>query len=332
MQPSQLGHVYIARLVLTYVGSPWYAQCVETPWDNGGGHPTSTAVTTTTTRKSTTTSSKTTSKATTVTKTTTSKPTTTKEPSTTTTTTMDTVTTIITTLPPLTPKPAEDQATTITLFPDDPFTKDQLRQTPASQADKRPPQRRQSSPANTLQPGWSWIRAIAQPNHHKYLQTQPAAASGPAVLSSYRTASQFKLEDGQIIANTGTPLYLNVERPTDLTQRRALATWFNGTRNGFGAFAWQGDALTWSAPEVERPDRAAWFVCGAQALFVNTGAYADRTPAGCVDQTVRFPPVFNVLFICSPFYTLTFLFPIATHLFFSLLFSCHCLWEVGADA
>ncbi|KAI1497247.1 secreted protein [Biscogniauxia marginata] len=94
----------------------------------------------------------------------------------------------------------------------------------------------------------------------------------------------------QLVANTGeggAPLYLNVERPADLTQRK-LATWFNETENEFGAFEFQGDALTWSSPEVERQNLAAWLVCEDQELFINTGAYGYQTPAGCSDQTIHY--------------------------------------------
>ncbi|KAI0458599.1 hypothetical protein F5B21DRAFT_398911 [Xylaria acuta] len=282
--------------------NPWYAQCVETPWDNGGGNPTSTVVTTTKTSKSTTTSKSTsTSKSTTVSKTTTTtKPTTTSKTSSTTTT--GSVTTIITTLPPrTTTKTPGGKTTTVTLTPDDPFTEDRVRQdlgspttdpTQAADRNSSSRSRRQSGPGTTLQAGWYWVRAVAQPNYHKYLQTKPANAAGTAILESARTAGQYKIEDGQLIANTGggAPplyLYLHVEKPADFAQR-TLATWFNVTRNEFGTFAWQGDALTWSAPEVKRQNLAAWLVCSSQALFINTGAYAYQTPAGCADQTIHY--------------------------------------------
>ncbi|KAI0813644.1 hypothetical protein GGR55DRAFT_540502 [Xylaria sp. FL0064] len=266
--------------------NPWYSQCVETPWDNGGSHPTSTTVTTS---KPTTTS-----KTTITIKTTT---TTTKAPTTTESiTTTPSVTTIITTLPPRTTTPAGGKTTTVTLTPDDPYTEDRARQNLTSFTDLPTADssfsnhKRQSSPGTTLQPGWYWIRAVVQPNYHKYLQTKPANAPGTAILESYRTAGQFKVDSGQLIANTGTgsaALYLHVEKPTDFTQR-TLATWFNTTQNEFGTFAWQGDALTWSMPEVKRQNLAAWLVCTGQALFINTGAYAYQTPSGCSDQTIHY--------------------------------------------
>ncbi|KAI1367652.1 hypothetical protein F5Y08DRAFT_348843 [Xylaria arbuscula] len=247
--------------------NPWYSQCVETPWDN----PTPTTATTTKITKTTKT-------------TTTSKSITSSTPSTT--SASGGVTTIITTLPPIT--------TTKTLIPDGPYTEDKARQDTAASphtdlaATDFSNSKRQTGPGSTLQAGWYWIRAVAQPNYHKYLQTKPANVPGTAVLESYLTAGQYKIEDGQLVANTGTGtavLYLHVEKPADPTQR-TLATWFNATKNDFGAFAWQGDALTWSTPEVKRQNLAAWLVCAGQALFINTGAYAYQTPAGCSDQTV----------------------------------------------
>lgn len=147
---------------------------------------------------------------------------------------------------------------------------------------------RQEGPGTTLQSGWYWIRAVVAPNFHKYLQTKPANKPGTAILESYTTAGQYNVQDGQLVANIGTgtaPLYLNVEKPADLTQR-TLATWFNTTKNSFGTFVFQGDALTWSTPEIKRQNLAAWLVCSEQKLYINTGAYGYQTPSGCADQTV----------------------------------------------
>ncbi|KAH8204886.1 hypothetical protein TruAng_000925 [Truncatella angustata] len=147
---------------------------------------------------------------------------------------------------------------------------------------------RQDGPGTTLQSGWYWIRAVVAPNFHKYLQTTPTNKPGTAVLESYTTAGQYSVQDGQLVANTGagsSPFYLNVEKPVDLKQR-TLATWFNTTKNTFGTFAFQGDALTWSTPEIQRQNLAAWLVCAQQKLYINTGAYGYQTPSGCADQTV----------------------------------------------
>ncbi|KAK6206360.1 hypothetical protein LQW54_007814 [Pestalotiopsis sp. IQ-011] len=141
---------------------------------------------------------------------------------------------------------------------------------------------RQTGLGTTLQSGWYWVRTAVSPNYHKYLQTSPANAPGTAILESYTTAGQYKVEDGQLVANTGTgsaPLYLNVEKPADFAQRTP-GTWFNPTKNAFGTFVFQGDALTWSTPEVQRQNLAAWLVCTGQKLYINTGAYAYQTPSG----------------------------------------------------
>lgn len=138
----------------------------------------------------------------------------------------------------------------------------------------------------TLVSGWYWIRAVASPNYHSYLQAKPTRTPSKAYLDSPSTAGQFKIEDGQLVHLTGSSsLYLNVENPADKTQRK-LETWFATTKNTYGTFAFQGDTLTWSTPDINRPNLAAWLVCENQEVFINTGAYLYQTPAGCYDQTV----------------------------------------------
>ena len=118
------------------------------------------------------------------------------------------------------------------------------------------------------------------------MQTKPYGTASPAYLDAASNAGQFHIVDSQLIMYTSsTPLYMNVENPADKTQR-ALATWFDTTPNEYGAFAFQGDTLIWSVADIERPNLAAWLVCGEQELFINTGAYLWETPVGCVDQTV----------------------------------------------
>jgi len=142
----------------------------------------------------------------------------------------------------------------------------------------------------TLQDGAYWIRAVAAPNFHKYLQTKPANVPGTAILDSYTTAGQFSIEDGQLVNKVSSPpLYLSVAEPADKANPpRTLATTFNTTKSTFGKFAWQGDALTWSDPSINRQNLAAWLVCANQQLFINTGAYGYQTPSGCSDQTIHY--------------------------------------------
>ena len=206
------------------------------------------------------------------------------------------VTTFITYLTPdPTPEPTQGGEATIiiidgqtfTLVPDNPTTPAPI---PRREISPAPVSPRAPTPTQ-LQSGQYWIRAVAAPNFHKYLQTDPANTPGPAKLLSSRTAGQFSIQDGQLVGYAGEggkPLYMNVEKPADLTQRK-LATWFNETKNEFGTFVFQGDALTWSTPEVKRENLAAWLACENHELFINTGAYAYQTPAGCSDQTVSHP-------------------------------------------
>ncbi|KAH8893686.1 hypothetical protein GQ53DRAFT_840051 [Thozetella sp. PMI_491] len=142
----------------------------------------------------------------------------------------------------------------------------------------------------TLASGNLWIRAVASPNFHKYLQTKPANVPGTAILDSSTTAGQFNIVDGQLVNKVSDPpLYLWVEEPADKANPpRTLATWFNSTKNPFGTFAFQGDAVTWSVSSVKRQNLAAWLVCAKQALFVNTGAFNYQTPSGCADQTIHY--------------------------------------------
>ncbi|KAI1334423.1 hypothetical protein F5Y15DRAFT_420819 [Xylariaceae sp. FL0016] len=201
---------------------------------------------------------------------------------------------------PLPPPPIPTIVTvTVTLSPDDPWTEPARRPWLPQQTDAPPfggeasvTPRQASGPGTTLQSGWYWIRAVASPNYHKYLQTKPANQPGTAILDSSKSAGQYTIRDGQLIANTGTgnpPLYLNVEKPPDpASPPRTLATRFNTTENTFGSFIFSGDAVTWSAPDVKRQNLAAWLVCKDQALFINTGAYAYQTPSGCADRTIHY--------------------------------------------
>ncbi|KAK8105572.1 uncharacterized protein PG998_003951 [Apiospora kogelbergensis] len=178
---------------------------------------------------------------------------------------------------------------TLTLVPDEPYGRKP--RVPQPTAVNMATETQAAGPGTTLQKGWYWIRAVAAPNYHKYLQTKPAVAAGTAMLESYTSAGQFNVVDGQLVENTGDEdqsLYMWVEKPVSDFTQRTLATWFNTTKNPFGTFAFQGDALTWSAPEVKRQNLAAWLVCKNQALFINTGAYAYQTPAGCSDQTIHY--------------------------------------------
>lgn len=63
---------------------------------------------------------------------------------------------------------------------------------------------------------------------------------------------------------------------------------FETSVNAFGTFGWSGDAVTWSATGVSRPNLSAWLVCEEQGLFINLGNYGYLTPVGCVDETVSF--------------------------------------------
>ena len=86
------------------------------------------------------------------------------------------------------------------------------------------------------------------------------------------------------LVGSGGLLYANVVQNT--TAAVKLAVTFNTTKNAFGTFAFSGDAVQWSTPNIQRPNLSAWLVCANQQLFINLGPYAYMTPAGCVDETV----------------------------------------------
>jgi hypothetical protein len=142
-----------------------------------------------------------------------------------------------------------------------------------------------SGPGTTLQSGYLWIRAVEAPNFHKYLQTKPEYTPGTAILDSYTTAGQFQIVSGQLVQLIagGGLLYANVEQNT--TAAVKLAVSFNTTKNAYGTFVFSGDAVTWSTPDIKRPNLSAWLVCANQQLFINLGNYDYMTPAGCADET-----------------------------------------------
>lgn len=143
-----------------------------------------------------------------------------------------------------------------------------------------------AGPGTTLQDGYYWIRAVEEPNFHFYLQTAPVYEPGTALLESYTTAGQFQVVDGQLVELIdGGLLYANVEEQADASVVK-LAVSFNETENAYGTFAFSGDALQWSIPDIERPNLSAWLVCADQQLFINLGAYGYQTPEGCADETV----------------------------------------------
>ncbi|KAL0263569.1 hypothetical protein SLS55_002550 [Diplodia seriata] len=153
-----------------------------------------------------------------------------------------------------------------------------------------------TGPGTTLQAGYLWIRAVEDPNFHKYLQSGPDPyAAGTAVIDVYTQAGQFALDaDGQLAQLVSAPgetpekfLYAHVAGGAT-RDGRTLAVTFAADKGTYGTFAWQGDALTWSAANVTRPNLSAWYVCEEQALFVNLGNYLYETPDGCADETIHY--------------------------------------------
>ncbi|KAF1916966.1 hypothetical protein BDU57DRAFT_587818 [Ampelomyces quisqualis] len=148
-------------------------------------------------------------------------------------------------------------------------------------------------PGTTLQSGYYWIRGVAAPNFHKYMQTSPLYSTGSALLGDYTKAGQFQVLDGQLVQLVSAPgeavkLLYGVVSETRYINDNSLSVTFSETKNVHGKFAWQGDGLTWTVAGVNRPNASAWYVCAGQKLYINLGNYLYQTPAGCADQTIHY--------------------------------------------
>lgn len=150
-----------------------------------------------------------------------------------------------------------------------------------------------TGPGKTLQSGYYWIRAVAAPNYHKYMQTKPLYATGVALLGDYTTAGQFQVQDGQLIQLVSAQgeavklLYATVSKTRSINNA-SLAVTFTAEKNAYGTFKFGGDDLQWSGPDVTRPNPSAWYVCTGQQMYINLGNYAYQTPSGCADQTIHY--------------------------------------------
>ncbi|KAF2190823.1 carbohydrate-binding module family 1 protein [Zopfia rhizophila CBS 207.26] len=151
-----------------------------------------------------------------------------------------------------------------------------------------------TGPGKELQSGYYWVRAVAAPNFHKYMQSNPLYATGPAVLGDYTTAGQFQVVDGQLVQLVSGPgekpekhLYGIVSEERFINNNSLSVTW-STTKNSYGKFAWNGDGLTWSVADITRPNAAAWYVCTGQQMYINLGNYLYQTPSGCADQTIHY--------------------------------------------
>ncbi|KAH9865079.1 hypothetical protein IAQ61_009025 [Plenodomus lingam] len=150
-----------------------------------------------------------------------------------------------------------------------------------------------TGPGTTLQSGYYWIRAVAAPNFHKYIQSSPLYSPGPALLESHTTAAQLQVVSGQLVQLVSAPgepvkLLYAVVNETRVINDMSLAVTFSESKNTYGTFAFGGDDLQWSVAGVNRPNKSAWYVCAGQRLYINLGNYAYGTPTGCADQTIHY--------------------------------------------
>ncbi|KAG7442886.1 carbohydrate-binding module family 1 protein [Guyanagaster necrorhizus] len=143
----------------------------------------------------------------------------------------------------------------------------------------------------TLAPGYSFIRAVEDPNFHKYLRSEIINTASDAVLGEPADAAQFVITNGQLIQNAaGTPLYAIVEERANDTVVMLKMSWSESPATS-GTFVFSGDTLEWSIPTIDRPQTNAWYVCpddeGNLIVYVNLGYYDYNTPAGCADETIH---------------------------------------------
>ncbi|THV02636.1 hypothetical protein K435DRAFT_836295 [Dendrothele bispora CBS 962.96] len=145
--------------------------------------------------------------------------------------------------------------------------------------------------SGTLIPGNSFIRAVEDPNFHKYLQSEVLGTASDTVLGEPGNAAQFVINSsGQLVQQLSPPLYAIVEPRANSTVMKLKVTW-STTPATSGTFMWSGDTVEWSNPTISRPQDNAWLVCpdaaGNKDLYVNLGPYSYNTPAGCADETIH---------------------------------------------
>ncbi|KAI0342450.1 hypothetical protein BDW22DRAFT_1330769 [Trametopsis cervina] len=152
-----------------------------------------------------------------------------------------------------------------------------------------------SAPAGatpTLISGFSFIRAVEDPNFHKYLRSEVKGTASDAVLGEPVDAAQFQITNGQLqqTIGGGNWLYAAVEPRANSTVMKLKVSW-QTTPAASGTFAWSGDTVTWTSPTISRPQSNAWLICpdaaGNKDLYVNLGPYSYQTPAGCADETIH---------------------------------------------
>ncbi|KAJ2915746.1 hypothetical protein MD484_g4674, partial [Candolleomyces efflorescens] len=145
----------------------------------------------------------------------------------------------------------------------------------------------------TLVNGYSFVRAVTDPNFHKYLRSETWGTPGDAILGDYMTSALFRVVNGQLIQGVEgqqTLLYAVVEPKTDSAAKKLKVSW-SATPATSGSFRWSGDTLEWSDPAISRPQNNAWLVCpdaqGNRDVYINLGPYSYQTPAGCNDHTIH---------------------------------------------
>jgi hypothetical protein len=105
--------------------------------------------------------------------------------------------------------------------------------------------------------GYSFIRAVEDPNFHKYLQSETLGKAGDAVLGNPGNAAQFQIVNGQLVqyVDATTNLYMTVEARANTTVNKLKTSWSTTPASGAnaGTFLWSGDTLEWQISTITRP-------------------------------------------------------------------------------
>ncbi|KAF8589502.1 carbohydrate-binding module family 1 protein [Ramaria rubella] len=145
----------------------------------------------------------------------------------------------------------------------------------------------------TLQPNHLWIRAVEDPNFHKYLQSQSVGSTGDAVIGSPSTAAQLNIVSGQLIQYlaSGSSLYAQVATAAANTTRLKVFWSTNPATNVTWSF--DGDAVNGVVAGATQSNTGAFLACNdvsadAPNVYLNLGAYDYMTPANCADETLNY--------------------------------------------
>jgi len=145
----------------------------------------------------------------------------------------------------------------------------------------------------TLLPNHLWIRAVEAPNFHKYLQSKTVGGVGDAVIGSPSTAAQLNIVSGQLVQylSSGSTLYAQVATAAANTTR--LKVFWSTSPAANVTWSFNGDGVNGVVNGFTQQNTGAFLACNDESadvpnVYLNLGAYAYMTPAGCADETLNY--------------------------------------------